>query len=726
MINLHEKFYNLTADPFRLSSDYRFSFAHESFTNAISYLKFAIYSEEGFIVITGRPGTGKTTLINQVISELDPGKYQIAHLVTTQYESHDLLNMIAASFDLDMGEASKSSILLALEKFLRRKQAEGKRVLLIVDEAQGLKKDSVEELRQLSNLNIDGKPLLQIFLVGQEEFRDIIESADMEQLRQRVVASSHMVPLTEAETVDYVTHRLKHAGWKGNPAITRGAVVMVHHFSGGIPRIINMICGRLLFHGYVEKKHELDIEDIKSVLDELSGELLVFNDQASFAELLDKMEVAGNEYLSPDVEEGSPVEQIETEAAEIREESVEAAENNKDVTSARNRTDDSQAVEELRYTGGAVSVMSGNTVRKVDIPAWDIHRDLLPKAENQNQNNDESNTPVDQSSDVSGSDLRSVVGDDDITLTNTAANPVPARSGSYSFSAYTVAAVVTGVIAVSLITVSLLKDEESSAPAVTVVVDDEARTEPSPDTGLEDQTATLILPAKDDLGRQAQQRKASATTIKPEFSGQAPVKVVGSNISDQSAMANARHRVAGQNKVTAVTATHEHVSSTLNTNTPSLLPEAKQNARIDVYQHGSNDFDAEKQRQYILEGGWVSRRDLVDFLPSDKVYCKDYVRFVSCWGVPEITTSEKGTFKQTFESRLAGFTDQGAFSVTTKHRIIKLPGNTGLPAQEEKPGFSVAETSFVKSKRCVFIDHNLISCSTENGQIERFSRIARN
>ena len=151
-----EQFYKFKTDPFRLSSDYKFSFAHKTYKNALSYLKFALYSEEGFIVITGRPGTGKTTLINETISQLDPEKVEVASLITTQYEAHDLLNMIASPFGLNTDVNSKSSILLALEKFLRIKHSEGKRVLLIVDEAQGLKADSVEELRLLSNLQIDG------------------------------------------------------------------------------------------------------------------------------------------------------------------------------------------------------------------------------------------------------------------------------------------------------------------------------------------------------------------------------------------------------------------------------------------------------------------------------------------------------------------------------------------------------------------------------------------
>ena len=363
VISLHTKFYKLSADPFRLSSDFRFSFAHKSYANAISYLKFGFYSEEGFIVITGRPGTGKTTLINQLISEIDPRKVEVANLVTTHYESHDLLNMIAASFNLDMDAASKSSILLTLEKFLKHKLAEGKRVLLIVDEAQGLTVDSLEELRLLSNFQVDSTPLLQIFLIGQEEFRDLIESPGMEQLRQRIVVSSHLEPLTESETIEYVTHRLKRAGWKGDPAITRSAVLIVHRFSGGIPRIINLICGRLLLFGFTNQKYELNAQDMKSVIEELSDELLVIDNDISVAELIEELKSSEKEYLSASIED-------ELSVSDFR--IIEGG------ATIQAKEDDSTTADEQRFVGNTVSILHGNTVKKVDNHARELSDEQLP------------------------------------------------------------------------------------------------------------------------------------------------------------------------------------------------------------------------------------------------------------------------------------------------------------------------------------------------------------
>ena len=299
MINIYERFYNLSADPFRLTADYHFTYAHDGYKKALAYLNFALYSEEGFIVITGRPGTGKTTLINDLISRLDISVVTTANLVTTQIEAKDLLHLIASSFGLETDTSLKSNVLVVLENFLKKNHSAGKRALLIVDEAQCLKFDALEELRLLSNIHSDGKQLLQIFLVGQEEFREHINAADLEQLRQRIIGATHLNPLTDEETVQYVIHRLYTAGWKNNPRITKGAVLLIHHFSGGIPRIINLICSRLLIYGCMEEKHDLDTNDMLTVLEDLKNELLILDDDAPFMEVVDKLQVSDNEYLEP-------------------------------------------------------------------------------------------------------------------------------------------------------------------------------------------------------------------------------------------------------------------------------------------------------------------------------------------------------------------------------------------------------------------------------------------
>jgi type II secretory pathway predicted ATPase ExeA len=299
MENLSQQFYNLNTDPFRLFPDHRFSFFHRTYKNAFDDLQRGLDAGDGFIVITGRAGTGKTTLINETIAKLDTNKAVVATLVTTQYEAHDLLGMIASSFGLNCHKKSKSIIWLELEKFLWMRRSKGKRALLVVDEAQGLGADALEELQALSNLQDNGKPLLQIILIGREELIDLINSPELENLRKRIISSSRLEPLSESETIDYLTHRLDHAGWTGDPEITKGTGFLAHHFSGGIPSTINLVFNRLLLHGSFVEKHELNADDMKSVLEELSEERLISEKYAVTSDIEERVNILENEHIQP-------------------------------------------------------------------------------------------------------------------------------------------------------------------------------------------------------------------------------------------------------------------------------------------------------------------------------------------------------------------------------------------------------------------------------------------
>ncbi|TCK18195.1 putative secretion ATPase (PEP-CTERM system associated) [Thiogranum longum] len=275
MLDLYETFYKLTADPFRLSPDHRFVLDHDSYVKSRSYLEYALHRGEGFIVITGGAGTGKTTLISEILAKLDKTQIQVATLNSTQLEARDLLHMVASSFGLPLRAVDKAAILLELEEFLKQQGKKGRRAVLIVDEAQGLSQSALEELRLLANLQFNNRLLLQVFLVGQETLRDLLDRPDMDHLRQRIVAASHLYPLNPDETVDYVEHRLNRVGWKGDPKIDAEALMLIHNFSGGIPRKINLICSRLFLFGAMEKKHELVGADAKSVIGDLQQEHLM-------------------------------------------------------------------------------------------------------------------------------------------------------------------------------------------------------------------------------------------------------------------------------------------------------------------------------------------------------------------------------------------------------------------------------------------------------------------
>jgi len=271
---MYEIFYNLKAEPFRLSPDHRFCYDHKGYAKARAYMAYAFMRAEGFVMITGRPGTGKTTLIGEMIESLADETVTTANLVCTQLQADDLLKMVAYSFGVDDHIVQKAELLQRLDTLLKKWNREGRRALLIVDEAQDLSPSAMEELRLLTNIQVNGNPLLQIFLLGQPELRDLILSPSMEQVHQRIVAASHLQPLEKDETEAYIRHRLEKVGWQGDPAISHAIYPLIYRFSEGIPRRINLICSRLFLHGAVEQRHQIGIKDFRDVIEELQSESL--------------------------------------------------------------------------------------------------------------------------------------------------------------------------------------------------------------------------------------------------------------------------------------------------------------------------------------------------------------------------------------------------------------------------------------------------------------------
>ena len=272
---MYETFYHLTSEPFRLSPDHRFCFSHRSYARAKAYMQYAFNRAEGFVMVTGRPGTGKTTLISDLTESLPRSQVSVGTLVTTQLEAEDLLQLVAHAFGLNLPMTNKASVLQYFNSMLQREREKGRRALLIIDEAQNLTRSALEELRLLTNLQQDNQPLLQIFLVGQEELRDLVMSRRLEQLHQRIVAACHLNPLDEHTTREYVLHRLHHVGWHSDPALDEAIFPYIHKYSLGIPRLINLICSRLLLHGMVEELHALGEEDVRTAIESLAVEQLL-------------------------------------------------------------------------------------------------------------------------------------------------------------------------------------------------------------------------------------------------------------------------------------------------------------------------------------------------------------------------------------------------------------------------------------------------------------------
>ena len=229
---VYQDFFGLSGKPFQLSPDARFFYPSKEHKRALSFLQYGLGQGDGFIVITGDIGTGKTTLVQTLLADLDPKVTVVANIVTTQLKEDDLLTLVAFQFGL-RSTGSKAVLLRDLEQFFLHRTRERKRVLLIVDEAQNLPPQSVEELRMLSNFQYQGRPLVQVFLLGQEEFRATLLSPGFEQLRQRIIATYHLNPLEAAETRTYIEHRLRLVGWRADPTFSDGAFERIYAFTQG-------------------------------------------------------------------------------------------------------------------------------------------------------------------------------------------------------------------------------------------------------------------------------------------------------------------------------------------------------------------------------------------------------------------------------------------------------------------------------------------------------------
>ena len=269
---MYEDYYGLTGKPFQLSPDARFFFNSKGHNRAMAYLRYGLEQGEGFIVITGGIGTGKTMLVRNLFDELDSTRVVAAELVTTQVEPEDVLRIVCASYGLAHEGVTKATLLNNLEAFLHDRYKEGKRVLLVIDEAQNLPERSIEELRMLANFQVGGRALIQSFLLGQNELKHTLQNPSMEQFRQRVIASYDLRALTEEEMKNYILHRLRLVGWREDPKIENEVFGKIYGFTNGIPRRVNTLCDRILLFGCLEERHRIGLDALKKVTDEIKEE----------------------------------------------------------------------------------------------------------------------------------------------------------------------------------------------------------------------------------------------------------------------------------------------------------------------------------------------------------------------------------------------------------------------------------------------------------------------
>jgi general secretion pathway protein A len=270
---MYQHHYGLADRPFQLTPDPRFWFESATHRKAMAYLGYGLAQGEGFIVITGDIGAGKTTLVAHLMATIDPQRLTAVRLVSTQADGDQLVALAAQAFGIASTGHGKAALLDRIERHLLDQARSGRRTLLIVDEAQTLSLGALEELRMLSNFQSGGESLLQIFLLGQPEFRETLQGSErLEQLRQRVIATHHLDPMTANEVGPYMLHRLALVGWAGNPDFETASYDAFFRHSGGVPRKLNQIAGRVLLAAAVEGRTTIDAALVDAVAAELDGD----------------------------------------------------------------------------------------------------------------------------------------------------------------------------------------------------------------------------------------------------------------------------------------------------------------------------------------------------------------------------------------------------------------------------------------------------------------------
>jgi len=267
---MYQEFYGLREKPFALTPDPQFLYLSESHRTAIDSLLYGIDQREGFIVITGNIGTGKTTICRAVLEKMDKN-VKTAVIFNSLLTERELLESILQDFGLPSKGRSKKELIDELNKFLLDQLSQGGNVAILVDEAQNLSIPVLEQIRMLSNLETEKEKMLQIILLGQLELDQKLNTPQLKQLSQRIAIRHHLLALTPMETESYISQRLMVAGGQGNITFSKSALDEIYGFSKGIPRLINLICDRTLLGGFVEQAYHIDRKIVKKARRSLLG-----------------------------------------------------------------------------------------------------------------------------------------------------------------------------------------------------------------------------------------------------------------------------------------------------------------------------------------------------------------------------------------------------------------------------------------------------------------------
>jgi general secretion pathway protein A len=316
---MYERFYGLRERPFSLTPDPAYLYLGRVHQEAFGYLRYGVESQAGFVVITGEIGSGKTTLIQSVLRGLDRDT-TVGHLVNTLLGPSELIESVMIEFGLDPAGQSKPIRLRELARFLVDQRRAGRLVLLVIDEAQNLDLAALEEIRMLSNLETEKSKLIQIVLLGQPELRDKLARPELAQLRQRITVSYHLRPLDAPETAAYVNHRLRRASIGPPLEFPRDATDRVYEGSGGVPRLINVICDATLVFGYADDRRSIDVGLVDEVLSELEQTRII---PARTSDAVREPAMAAPTATEQEQATSAPLEAVETlHALEQREEQL--------------------------------------------------------------------------------------------------------------------------------------------------------------------------------------------------------------------------------------------------------------------------------------------------------------------------------------------------------------------------------------------------------------------
>jgi len=266
------EYYGLTEPPFTITPNPRFLFFSGKHREAFNHLLYGIRERKGFVQLTGEVGAGKTTLCRALLEQLGDN-FSTALILNPVLDADQLVKAIAMEFGLEVKGMDRIEVVWVINDFLLRQMADNRETVLIIDEAQDLTNELLEQVRLLSNLETDERKLLQIVLMGQPELRERLNDHGLRQLRQRITVRYHLNPLTRAEVAQYVQHRLQVSGAQGAPYFTRPALWRIYHYSSGIPRLVNAVCDKALLAGFVEQRDRIDFRLVGRALRELEGNI---------------------------------------------------------------------------------------------------------------------------------------------------------------------------------------------------------------------------------------------------------------------------------------------------------------------------------------------------------------------------------------------------------------------------------------------------------------------